>query len=211
MEGLGLLSTVTEQLSKAAQLYRGNDSNVVDLSNLIRNTARVAEEAALRDSHAAAPVVQSLIQHVRQTTEMMSAYSGMGRLQKVVKMASLQEDLDAVITGVRDCLAAFSAANFCLSQQTQRSLQMIDSSLDAVRVQNVHANREILQALASHSERSNELMLEVVHAMMSRLQVNPHQLAEEARSAMGSSSGAGDSDGDGDSERQVGLDPPPLD
>lgn len=196
-EALGLLSAAAEQLWGAVQRYRGNEMNVMQLGKLVKNTVSIAEAAAMRDSHAAAPVIASLMQHVQQAKQLVDSMCSMSTFQKILKMAPLQEALGAVTTGIRDCLAAFSAANFCLSQQHQRALGMMQSSLDAWWERQARDNQDLLQAMAAQHERSNAMLLDVVQTMMERMEMTPRRLAVEVQEAASSSTEGSDQ------ERQV--------
>ncbi len=131
----------------------------------------------------------------------------MSVFQRLLKIASLQDELETVTMGIRECLVDFSAACFCLSPQHQRVRSKIYSSLEAVMTKQAHANQDLLEALAPDSEHSHDaVLLQAVHAMMQRLQLTPVQLEAEARIAM-SSGGIGYTE----HEQQVWPQPqPPL-
>jgi hypothetical protein len=199
MEAVGLLAKAVEKLWDAVQRYKGNKKRLSLLGMLVKNTMPFAEAAAVQDPSAATPVILSLVQHIQQAETLVRDMSRMNTVKKMLNSSSLQDALENVTTGIRDCLAAFSAANFCLLQQYRSALSAIQSKLQDLGQRRQQDDQKLLDVIAAQGERSTAMLLDIAQAWMERSELTPRELAIETQDAMSSSN---DNSGQ---ERQVGV------
>ncbi len=127
----------------------------------------------------------------------------------MLRLSKLQEKLGVIITGIRDNLLALTSANFQLSQQHLQALNKVRGDLEVYwgRQQQATAQmlkvQEGLELLRAGSAARHERMVEIMQAVLDRLNLAPQQLAAEVQHYTSSQGQGSEGEESSLAERQV--------
>jgi hypothetical protein len=187
MDPVSVLTSAAKALYDAVQLYNGNELSLKQLAKLVNNTVQLVRSANICDFPEAAEVVDSLTDYINQGQQFVDKVNRKAPLWRVLKMTSLQEKLGIIITGIRDCLAEMTMANFCLSQQQLQALNRVRGDLEVYWGSQQQALAHLvqiqaqLQQLSTGASTQHGMMMEILQTVLDRLDMAPRQLAAEVQ------------------------------
>lgn len=213
MEGLSLLSSAAKGLWDAVQCYQGNEVNLKQLAKIVNNTLQLARSANVSNIPEAAGIVRSLTDYINQGQRLVEKVNKTSVVERVLKMAKLRDELDTIISGIRDSLIQLTAANSQMSQQHMQAFTRIRGDLEVYwgsqqqAIAHLVQIQDGLELLQAGSAARHERIMQIMQAVLERLDLAPQKLAAEVQgytSSEGSSSGGTARDMTS-SDRQVRL------
>jgi hypothetical protein len=211
MDVLSLLCSAAKALADAVKKYQGNEVNLKQLAKLVNSTVQLARSANINNIPEAADVIHGLIESINKGCDIVAKLNKKGTLWRVIHIHDVEENIGVVVTGIRDSLLALTCANFHLSHQHLQALNRVSCDLEVFWGNQQQAIAQLVQIqqgldlLGAGSAARHEKTMEIMQAMLDKLDLAPQQLAAEVQRYTSSSEGEDGSDGGSEGRAAAGA------
>jgi hypothetical protein len=190
------LSACAQLLWMAIQTYNGNENRVKQLARLVKNTVDLAHSANLGSFPEADNVIESLTDYIRQGISLMEELESTASLWRPLKVLTQGDRINDITNGMQDSLESLNLLNVHLSQQHQKSLDMLRGEFEAYSGNLQQTNGELaklrvsMQELGQLQVASIQRQDKLMEVAQTYFELAPQELAgEELQLACGQGSG----------------------
>lgn len=218
MDSLKRVGEAQKELFYYLDICEAYEFNVKDLRKLVQQTAKLVQNASTSSEEAYIELLRGVLRCINQGMQFVHDVSRMTRIERALKVVTLEEQLGAVVEGLRDTLSRLESDCLGLSQHHLRLLKTAKADLDRYWTEQQQANARLastqkaLKVRRGGSNADEGRMGEVVQSLLERFDINPKKLAQEVEevvrqecTAQAASSGSSPGEAAQRDELQVGL------